>query len=299
MFSFTVSMGGSTGVTSVVETTALRKRRKRRSKHKIIKYRRENNLPLSLSQEKYRKRQNRRARERWRKKKRAERSSRNDSSMEPSHQAGSVVAELPGLLPREDDDSDGDCSDDESDDDEGDDVAVGDLSVSSCDVANASSSTLSNTEHFDPSDLPDFRDKDPSEAADMIKQLMDLEKKLLTNCSTAAGHNSGDVKGDDSISSRQDYLFQVFVRTPYGNTITLSVNQSTTVTDLKRQLSSSTTITPSNEMRLCYGGKPLNGSLTLAEYGITRNSTLEMHDGGLMGGSWGESECPGESAVYS
>ena len=80
LLSFTVSMGGSTGVTSVVETTALRKRRKRRSKHKIIKYRRENNLPLSLSQEKYRKRQNRRARERWRKKKRAERSSRNDSS---------------------------------------------------------------------------------------------------------------------------------------------------------------------------------------------------------------------------
>ena len=81
MFSFTVSMGGCTGVTSVVETTALRKRRKRRSKHKIIKYRRENNLPLSLSQEKYRKRQNRRARDRWRKRKKAERTSRNDSSI--------------------------------------------------------------------------------------------------------------------------------------------------------------------------------------------------------------------------
>ncbi len=80
LLSFTVSMGGSTGVTSVVETTALRKRRKRRSKHKIIKYRRENNLPLSLSQEKYRKRQNRRARDRWRKRKKAERTSRNDSS---------------------------------------------------------------------------------------------------------------------------------------------------------------------------------------------------------------------------
>ena len=113
---------------------------------------------------------------------------------------------------------------------------------------------------------------------------------------SSAGHNSGDVKGDDAISSRQDYLFQVFVRTPYGNTITLSVNQSTTVTDLKRQLSSSTTITPSNEMRLCYGGKPLNDGLTLAEYGITRDATLEMHDGGLMGGSWGED---GKSAVYS
>ena len=197
--------------------------------------------------------------------------------------------QIPALLPREDDDSDDDCSDGESDDDEGDDVAVGDLSVSTCDVANASSSTLSNTEHFDPADcdLPDFRDKDPSEAAYMIKQLMDLEKKLLTNCSTAAGHNSGDD------------LFQVFVRTPYGNTTTLSVNQSTTVADLKRQLSGSTTITPSNGMRLCYGGKPLNDSLTLSEYGITRHSTLEMHDGGLLGGSWDEDKCPGKSAVYS
>ena len=197
------------------------------------------------------------------------------------------AGEMPALIPREDDDSDDDCSDDESDDDEGDDVAVGDLSVSTCDVANASSSTHSNKEHFDPSDLPDFRDKDPSEAAYMIKQLMDLEKKLLTNCSTAAGHNSGDD------------LFQVFVRTPYGNTTTLSVNQSTTVADLKRQLSGSTTITPSNGMRLCYGGKPLNDSLTLSEYGITRHSTLEMHDGGLLGGSWDEDKCPGKSAVYS
>ena len=95
MFSFAASMGGSTGVTSVVETTALRKRRKRRSKHKIIKYRRENNLPLSLSQEKYRKRQNRRARERWRKRKRAERSSRNDSSISVKKAVRSVFTRTP------------------------------------------------------------------------------------------------------------------------------------------------------------------------------------------------------------
>ncbi len=205
------------------------------------------------------------------------------------------AGDIPALLPREDDDSDEDCSDDESDDDEGDDVAVGDLSVSTCDVANASSSTHSNKEHVDPADwdLPELRGKDPSERAVIIKQLMGLENRLLADCHTAAGDKS------DSISSRQDDLFQVFVRTPYGNTTTLSVNQSTTVADLKRQLSGSTTITPSNGMRLCYGGKPLNDSLTLSEYGITRHSTLEMHDGGLLGGSWDEDKCPGKSAVYS
>ncbi|XP_078150637.1 ubiquitin-NEDD8-like protein RUB1 [Carex rostrata] len=68
---------------------------------------------------------------------------------------------------------------------------------------------------------------------------------------------------------------QIFVKTLRGKTITLEVQSSDTIEDIKSRIQEGLVIS-ANQQRLIYGGKQLEEGRTLADYNIQRNSTLHL-----------------------
>ncbi|KAK7108511.1 polyubiquitin-like [Littorina saxatilis] len=68
---------------------------------------------------------------------------------------------------------------------------------------------------------------------------------------------------------------QIFVKSLIGKTVTLDVNASDTVLQLKRQVEEREEIPPDMQ-RLIFNGKQLEDERTLASYNITRLATLHL-----------------------
>ncbi len=92
---------------------------------------------------------------------------------------------------------------------------------------------------------------------------------------------------------------QVFVKTPFGKTLALEVESTTSVADIKAQLAQSTVSSlyridadravfvddmMVEDMRVMYGGKQLEDESCLEEAGIEKASTLHLFLGRLRGG---------------
>lgn len=70
-------------------------------------------------------------------------------------------------------------------------------------------------------------------------------------------------------------MMQVFVKTITNRSITLDVEPTTPISDVKEMINNKEGI-PTQEIRLLYAGKQLEDDRTLQDYNITKESTLHM-----------------------
>ena len=118
---------------------------------------------------------------------------------------------------------------------------------------------------------------------EVILQLEELkieaEKKANEELDRAKKRELEEIKVQRKAKEDREKLMtkslKIYVAIYDGRTITLEVKLSNTIRDLKSKIQGNAGIPP-NQQSLCYYGKPLRDEITLYDYNINKERTIEM-----------------------